>query len=214
MTDLFTAELEGNPEPPGEFSATLKGRTCKQKNPDGTLCGNPLPENSPPGRKYCEEHYVGNGGRAKRRREGRTGEKRPASVNVNVGGPRPTGGKKDQRARETAAGAEAFLKVAATGWAMTGDDICPASVSAGAPRWGEAVGELSKYQPWLANIFAPVGGDNQLGAWLGLLAASVPIVLPVLAHHNLLPDAIGVKLGGVMVAASDLNPQPEQQPTA
>jgi hypothetical protein len=92
----------------------------------------------------------------------------------------------------------------ATGLAMTHDNVCATAVAGGAKQWGDAVGELSKYQPWLQGFFAPAGGDSQLGAWLGFLMATGAIALPVLAHHNMLPASVGAKLGGIMVSADDL----------
>ena len=194
---------------PGEF-ATIPptGRTCRE---DG--CDNPIPDGSHPARKYCDDHFQGRGGRTGRKREGNNGEKAPRLV-VDVGGARKTGGKADQRARDTAAGAAAFANVIATGVAMTGDNVCAGVIAGSAGAWGDAVGELSKYQPWLAQFFAPVGGDSQLGAWLGFVMVTGSIALPVLAHHGLLPDSVGAKLGGAFVAAEQAAAGVADQPAA
>jgi len=184
--------------PPGEFAVVPPtGRHCAEPG-----CENELPDGSHPARKYCDEHFKGKGGRAERVREGRTSERAPKVV-VELGGPRKSGGAKDQRARETAAGAAAFMNVVASGLAVSGDQVCAAAVAGGAAQWGDAVGELSKYQPWLQSFFAPVGGDSQLGAWLGFMMATGAIALPVMAHHGLLPETVGAKLGGMFVAADD-----------
>jgi hypothetical protein len=172
-------------------------RPCAEEGCDGYV-----PSGEHPARKYCDEHFKGRGGRTARKAKGNNGEKPPKLV-VEVGGKRPTGGKSDQRARDTAAGAAAFASVIASGLAMTGDNVCAGVVASQAGQWGDAVGELSKYQPWLASFFAPVGGDSQLGAWLGFFMVTGSIALPVLAHHNLLPDSVGAKLGGAFVAAQD-----------
>jgi hypothetical protein len=177
------------------------GRTCAEKG-----CDNPLPDGSPPARKYCDEHFRGMGGRAARAKAsgtvpGAKAEKAPKLV-VQVG-KETRGGKGDQRARDTAQGAAAFMSVIATGMSMSGDQVCAGAVAGGAAAWGDSVGELSKYQPWLQSFFAPVGGGSQLGAWLGFLMATGAIALPVLAHHGMLPESVGAKLGGVMVAADD-----------
>jgi hypothetical protein len=170
------------------------GRTCKAAG-----CNGVIPDNSHPARKYCDEHFVGNGGSGKRYRADRGGEQAPKLI-VDLGGAKKTSAK-DKRVAETAAGAVAFMNVVATGLAATGDDVCATAIAGGAKGWGDAVGELSKYQPWLASFFAPVGGESQLGAWLGFLLATGAIALPVLAHHNLLPESIGARVGGVFVAA-------------
>lgn len=184
------------------------GRVCAEEG-----CANYLPDGSHPARKYCDEHFQGKGQRAARRREGNNGEKPPRLV-VDVGGKRKSDGMKGQRARDTAQGAAAFAKVIAGGLAMTGDTVCAAAVGSQADAWGEAVGELSKYQPWLAQFFAPVGGDGQLGAWLGFALVTGSIVLPVLGHHNLLPESVGAKLGGVFVAAEQTAASVADQPAA
>lgn len=210
MTDLMT-DMGGDPDAngvgdlegvPGSASGDTPSdrRTCQEPG-----CTNLLPEGSHQARKYCDDHFRGRGGRDQRRREGQTGEKAPKLV-VEVGGKRPTGGKGDQRARETAAGAKAFATVIATGFAMAGDNNCATAVKTQANEWGDAVGELSKYQPWLATFFAPVGEESQLGAWFAFFMTTAGIAVPILAHHELLPKSIAAKVGGVMVAASDVAP--------
>lgn len=211
MTDAMLAGDEAQPDPEspiGGVGDDLEGAPPAAGAPSGRLCQEPgctneLPPGSHQARKYCDEHFRGKGGREQRRREGQSGEKPPRLV-VDLGGKRSTTGKGDQRARETAAGAAAFLGVVATGLAVSGDAVCAGAVSSGAAQWGEAVGELSKYQPWLQSFFAPVGGDNQLGAWLGFMLATGAIALPVMAHHGILPASVGAKLGGVFVAADDV----------
>jgi hypothetical protein len=210
VTDDIALMLTGT-EPPPDATDPDDARVIL---PNGRACAEPgctdfVPDGSHPARKYCDEHFKGRGGRTERKRNGQTGEKPPKLV-VEVGGKRPSGGKSDQRARDTAAGAAAFANVIATGVAMTGDDVCASVIAGAAGQWGDAVGELSKYQPWLAAFFAPVGGDSQLGAWLGFLMVTGSIALPVLAHHNLLPDSVGAKLGGAFVAAqaADAAPAP------
>lgn len=189
----------GDSSVPGEIGGDSdewrSGRVCAE---DG--CENPIPADAHQARKYCDEHFKGHGGRTERRRKGRTGERAPKLV-VDIGGKRPTGGSKDQRARDTAAGARAFLNVVAAGVAASGDNVCAAALVTGGEQWAEAVGELSKYQPWLSTFFAPVGGDSQLGAWLGFLLATGAIALPILAHHGMLPQGVGAKMAGTFVAA-------------
>jgi hypothetical protein len=189
-------------EAAGEFAIVPpNGRPCQEPG-----CPNLLPDGSHPSRKYCEEHFVGKGARGKAK-----AEKAPKLV-VDLGGGKATK-KGDQRVADTAAGAAAFMQVVATGLSVSGDQVCAAAVANGAAQWGQSVGELSKYQPWLQQFFAPVGGDNQIGAWLGFLMATGAIALPVMAHHNLLPQSVGAKLGGVFVAAEGAA-DGSQQPAA
>lgn len=165
------------------------GRVCKTEG-----CDNLLPDGSAPARKYCEVHFVGAKGSAKPK-----AEKAPKLV-LEMGG-KGRGGTKDARAEQTAQGATAFATLLSTGFVMAGDNVCGGAIAAGAPAWGQAVGELSKYQPILSTLFAPAGGDNQFGAILGVLLTTGGMLLPVLAHHGMLPDSLGAKMGGVFVAA-------------
>lgn len=204
MTDTISATGEEAPSGGGEFAVIPpSGRVCQEPG-----CENFLPDGSHPARKYCDEHFVGKG---KTRKDSRTREKPPKLV-VDLGGAK--GQKGDRRAAETAAGATAFMNVVATGLSVTGDDVCAAAVANGAAQWGASVGELSKYQPWLSQFFAPVGGENQLGAWLGFILATGAIALPVMAHHGILPASVGAKLGGVFVAAEQTAGDGSQQPAA
>jgi hypothetical protein len=194
--DIFGGEPAGDDGGgEGEFAVVPPtGRRCKFEG-----CDQPIPDGSHPARKYCEEHFVGKSGNAKKRTE------RAPKLVVDLGGAKKTG-KTDQRAADTAAGALAFANVIATGFAMGSDDVCATAVVNGAPAWAQSVGELSKYQPWLASFFAPVGGESQLGAWLAFLMTTGAIALPVMAHHGILPESIGAKLGGVFVAAEQTVP--------
>lgn len=192
-------------ETPGEFAvAPPNGRICAEQG-----CVNTLPDGSHPARKYCDEHFVGKGQRQARKRAGNNGERPPRLV-VDVGGKRPKDGMKGQRARDTAQGATAFANVIATGISMTGDNVCATAIASQAAAWGESVGELSKYQPWLAQFFAPVGGDSQLGAWLGFGMVTGAMLLPVLAHHGMLPESVGAKLAGAYVAAEQASATADQ----
>jgi hypothetical protein len=195
---LLTGESTADVTDPDNFEPILpNGRVCQQEG-----CSNLLPDGSHPARKYCDEHFVGKGQRAERKRNGNNAERPPRLV-VDVGGPRKTGGKSDQRARDTAQGAAAMLNVVATGFSMAGDQACAAAFVNGTPALSGAIGELSKFHPGISTFFAPVGAESEFGAWLGLLLAAAAIAVPVMAHHGVLPDSVGAKLGGVFVAAQD-----------
>ncbi len=73
-----------------------------------------------------------------------------------------------------------------------------------AAAWGAAVGELSKYQPWLVSIFAPSGGA-QMTAWVTLSMATAPILITVLTHHGLMPASVAEKIGGVASVAGHVD---------
>lgn len=174
-------------------------RPCQKEG-----CDSFVPFGAHMARKYCEAHYVGAGGKV---RDARAKNEKPPKLVVEMGGKasKKTDAK-ERQAAQTAEGAQAFAMFVATTLAVSGDEVCAGAITAGAPAWSQSVGELSKYQPWLTKFFAPVSGENQLGAWLGFILATGTMVLPVLAHHNLLPASVGAKLGGVYVAAAQHDP--------
>lgn len=191
------SQVEGATSTDGESSGpTPEGsRPCQFAG-----CTGFVPPGSHPARKYCDEHFVGANRKAQRK-----GEKAPQTV-INIQSASTKGSAKDKRIADTAAGAAAFMSVIASGLSISGDDVCAAAVQGGAQQWGQAVGELSKYQPALSKFFAPVGGDSQLGAWLGFLLATGAIALPVMAHHGILPESVGAKMAGVFVSAEGAAP--------
>jgi hypothetical protein len=206
MTDSMDAIAGGGglgdgtvPGEPGEFAVVPPtGRRCQRAGCTEGLDGGPgpIPDGSAPARKYCDAHFVGAKGK---NRAGTTKREKAPKLVLELGGNKGKG--KDAAAVETAQGATAFMKVLAAGMASSGDLTCATAIAQGAEPWGQAVGELSKYQPFLQKFFAPAGGDSQLGAWLGFMLTTGAIALPVLAHHGLLPDSLGARMGGVFIAA-------------
>ena len=168
--------------------------------PDGDVCSVPgctnlLPDGHHPWRKKCDEHYSGGTRTVKKRKE------RAPRVVVQLGSDKPPA-RSDRKAAETEKGARAMLQLVAAGVTMSGDQVCAAAIAGGSADLARALGELSKYQPALHKIFAPASASNQLGAWLGVAGASLPIVLVVLSHHHVLPDALAAKIAGVGLAAT------------
>lgn len=191
MTDTFLGD-----ELPAAAPAAANERPCQSPG-----CESSIPEGSHPARKYCDEHFVGKHGKRK-------SEAAPGTV-LNLNLPKPAAANaKDKRAKDTAAGATAFMNLAAAGAAMLAGGQADSPwmkdagvVKAGAQGWGDAVGELSKYQPWISSIFAPVGGDNQAKAIFMVVVATAAIVVPVLGNHGALPGEVGAMMGGMFVAA-------------
>jgi hypothetical protein len=199
VSELDTLTTDDLAEPPGEFTIIPPGarRPCAEEG-----CGDFVPAGSAPARKYCDAHFRGAGGK-----KPKPPKEQPPKLVVDLGGAKKSA-KKDERAAATAAGAAAFMTVIATGVQMSGDDVCSSALAAGAAQWGASVGELSKYQPWLADFFAPAGGQGQLGAWLGFTMATGAVLLPIMAHHGILPESIGARVAGTMVAASNVGNDP------
>jgi len=130
------------------------------------------------------------------------GDKKPTTVNINLPQP-PKANTKDKRAQEVAAGAQAFLTLIASGVALAGDDVCAAAWNTQIPQIAAQLGELSRFHPGIAKLFAPIGEESELGAWLGLRFAMAPAVIATLSHHHMMPNALAQKIAGVAVAATE-----------
>ena len=108
--------------------------------------------------------------------------------------------RKDARAQEVAAGAETMLGLVVMGLGLTGDDVCTAAWAAAVPQIAAQLGELSKYHPGLAKFFVSSGVGGEGTVWIGLGFAVAPALLATLAHHNMLPQGLAVKIGGITAA--------------
>jgi hypothetical protein len=121
-----------------------------------------------------------------------------------MGGTRPKGGAKNDQAAKTAAGATTFLVVMSTAMAAMGNEKDAMAIQGGAQLWGQSMGELGKYHNWVNQLFAPVGGEGPMGAYIGVFLASMAIALPIMDNHGWLPQSVGVKLAGAAVAAEQM----------
>lgn len=137
----------------------------------------------------------------------------PGTVNLNVNVPKPTSkaGKDAARLAKTAQGAESFANMTAAGLTFINQTDDASIVAANAAAFGAAIGELAIYQPWLSTIFAP-GGEmtGEVAAWLGLLAVTGAIVVPIGARHGWIPEkyaaAFGVAVSAPTVVAAENEP--------
>jgi hypothetical protein len=101
------------------------------------------------------------------------------------------------------AGATGMMQTIGMLMAMAGDAQCSEAVMAGAANWGKAMGELSRYQPGLVKVFAPTGeATGQAFAWVGVFAATVGVMTPVLVHHGAIKPELALKITGGITAAS------------
>jgi hypothetical protein len=175
------------------FDNPVNARICKE--PD---CDNPLAPDAHAFARYCPEDAPDKAKPAGKR--GRPRKDTPPKIVFEVNS---KGGTENAQVQRITKGAAAYFKMAAGGVAMMGDETCADAIAKGIPQMAAAFGELSKYQPWVGKFFAPISASDQTAAWLGVAVASAPILIPVLAHHGILPEKIGVILGGVMVGATE-----------
>lgn len=173
-------------------------------------CGLNIPGHGQDGfshaRKFCDFHSAES---KKNRSRKKKGDTPPVDVSINLGTP---GGRTaaDKRVAKVAAGATQMAQTIGTIIAVGGDAECGAAVINGAPTWGQAIGDLSRYQPVLEKVFAPSGEITGQGfAWIAALAATAGIAVPILAHHNLISPAMASKfVGGTMAFTGMAGEQP------
>jgi hypothetical protein len=164
------------------------GKPCAE---DG--CDDFVPPGAHNRQIYCEFHKV-----PKNRKRVPRGDKAP--INVTFGAAKTTGKSAEaQRAQRVAKGASSMIKMAGAGFALAGDTTCAAAFVNGSESFGQAMADLSKYQPWIATIFAPAGeATGQASAWFAAALATAGIAIPVMSHHGMISDNIANKFAGVM----------------
>lgn len=202
MTDLLEATGEA------EAEAVLCHRVTK-----GVACTMPLPREGEPGyhpkRLYCDAHQP-KGSAAKRKLKGNPDEGTPTKViNNNFTVKTPTSKTKvsgDLAAVEDAA--TQMLNLLPMVLAMFGDEVCPPEIQKSIPAVAHQLAVLSKYHPVIKKLLTGGTGTGETMVWLGLAVAISPVIITVLAHHNLVGDKLAEKLayvaamGGVFAAAT------------
>ncbi len=179
--------------------STLGRRICNEDE-----CENFLPLDAHRFQRYCEVHARPARPKPGANKRTRTRRDAPPKVVIDLG---QRGAKASSpQTKKVENGAKAALGLIGVGVTMMGDQVCGSAIAAGAADFGKALGELSKYQPIIAKIFAPASASDQAAAWLTVGMATLPILIPVLAHHKLLPAQVGMLLGGVAHAAAQPNP--------
>jgi hypothetical protein len=142
--------------------------------------------------RYCDEH-----------RKAKKGDRKPTNIRFQVGSAGGGRSAEAQRKAKVRAGATSMMSMVASGVAMTGDQFCAEAIASGADSWAKSMADLSVYQPWIANIFAPTGDiTGQMTAWIAAVICTAGIAVPVLAHHNMVPPSVAEKFGAVMVVSA------------
>jgi hypothetical protein len=142
-------------------------------------------------------HPSSKGGKEKRRAT----STQKTTVNLNVG---KRSGKGPENVAKTAQGATSFANMVAAGLALGGQAADASVVATHAETWGQAIGDLSQYQPWLVKVFAPSEAiTGQGAAWAAVIIASAAIMVPVAVNHGWLAPETAGKLGVVAGAAAE-----------
>lgn len=174
-------------------------RLCPWPHPEtGELCGLPIPAGAHHSRVYCDLHKEGGPGRKTKR------DKAPKSVNLNVKVPTAPGPKAKPTSDEerVTAAMLGYLGLAEGLFRMANDEVCADALKKAAPQLAASVGQLAKYHPGMVKVLAPLKATGEATAWLSLVVAVAPLVIAILAHHELIDKTLATRLG-VMSMASE-----------
>ena len=183
--DLSGIGYVGHPEPSrDDGGAAESGYVRDHDRPCQRLgCPDFLPVGAIKTQKYCPEHQP-----KKKKLLGGPSGPLPPRVTINV--PKTGASKADSDAAKVEAGALSMFSLAATGLALV-DPVCAKAIYDAVPAIARQLGELSKFQPVLKKIFTPGEGTDESLAWVGLFLVTSPVIVAILAHHNLLkPETV------------------------
>lgn len=141
-------------------------------------------------RKFCDEHKT-----TKKK------DKAPRSVSVNVNtssGRR--GGGKDKEIEAVRAQAGQLLTLVQIVLLSLGQPDDATDVGVHKQAVADAVAELARYEDWLRRLAS--GGETtaRAMAWVGVVAAAVGMLVPILARHNVIPANLAQMVGSAVPA--------------
>jgi ribosomal protein L37E len=210
MTDLADVSREtSDDEFPQSVIKNEPGRNGVPRATECITCGTPLPEKGEEGyhpqRKYCvscgapSDAKKGKKTKSSTRTRTKVGpagdEPAPRSVTNNFTIKASTG--KTKLSNEIAAveeGATYMLGFAPMIMAALGDTVCPEALSQAIPDIARQLAVLSKYHPFIRKIFVSGEGSGEFMAWIGLLITISPVIVTVLAHHELISGKVGERI--------------------
>lgn len=152
-----------------------------------------------PQQKYCPEHQT-NAGPTKKKVTADKDQPRPTSVTNNIKVTLPGASKSkpiDGTAKAVEEGAAAMLGLLPVLFAAIGDEACSTIFSRQIPAIAHQLGEVARYHKGLEKFFAGAEGTGELFAWVGLVAVTLPALIAVLLHHNLVKGALAERLQAI-----------------
>lgn len=185
--------------------SVVKHEPGRNGEPVATMCVtcgvNPLPKKGEKGyhpqRKYCGNPCGPPTQKKRRVKVTPSGaDELPPSIQntFNVTIPKPSSSKLDARQSAVEQGFIDMMGLIPMAMAAFGDEVCPPTIKAALPGIAHQVAILSKYHPVLAKIFADGELPGELVAWFGLILATSPAVIAVLAHHELVPPLVAERV--------------------
>ncbi len=201
MTDLLDEVLDDE--------VVLSGPPCAREG-----CGSSIPGPGQPGyhsmRRYCDAHQPRTSPGAVKRRAKVTpplDETPPQRVITNNFTVKVPPSPKKAAPSPTAVveeGAAAMLAFIPMVLAAFGDEQCPPAIAEAIPAIAHQLGVLSAYHPWIKKIFASGENSGEMLAWVGLIIVTSPVVITILAHHNLVSGKLAERLAYVSALGSAL----------
>lgn len=154
-------------------------------------CGLPLPSDGQPGyhpqRKYHNECRPNPVKKKTTRVTPNPGEPSPKSVTNNFKVEvKTTKTKESDVLKEVEEGAAYLLGFVPMILALTGDEVCSSVLSEATPAIAHQLAMLTKFHPGLKKVFVSGEGTGEAMAWIGLMITLSPVIITILAHHNLL----------------------------
>lgn len=194
MTTIEFPPLEGTLAPPPDVYCA--------KVIDGVACTNVLPKPDEPGyhamKRYCDEHAPKQSTGAKKRQARVAPDAdapAPKSVTNNfVLKSSPSRAKSSPAIAAVEEGAAQMLNLIPMIMAMTGDEVCPPEIAKAIPAIAHQLAVLSTYHPFIKKIFASGESTGEAMAWLGLIIATSPVIIAILAHHDLVSGKIAERI--------------------
>jgi len=179
-----------------------------QKPLGDSICAIPLPVGHHPSRKYCDDHQPA-ASKPKKKIKTSEGEVPPKSININIKGPQAKKPKANSDGQAVQDGAERMLGLLPLIFAMSGDTQCAEALSNGIPQIAAQLGALTEYHPGLKKIFAPGESTGEAMAWIGLTIAVAPVIIAILAHHDLISPKMAQTFAVFSTMASGAEPDGE-----
>lgn len=214
MSDLL--DNLGAPIDPEIFAISeVKNEPGRNGVPPATncvKCGLALPVKGEEGyhvqRKYHDECRP-KPTKAKTKVTPNTSDPSPKSVTNNFKVTVNTPKAKDDALKEIEEGATYLLGFVPMILALTGDEVCSSVLSEAVPAIAHQLAILSKYHPGIKKLFISGEGTGEAMAWVGLVITLSPVIIAVLAHHNILKGKAAERLSeaatymGLIAKAAD-----------
>ena len=191
-TASITEDPPGSVLDPEALAAELSARGVELCS----KCGlNPVRDYAGRGAKpsTCEACHAQRNNRAQRP---------PRTVRVTVGAPRSRPKGQDP-AELVRARAQAVCQQIAVVLYIAGQEQDSAVIAQSAEPWSMAVGELSRYEPWIVQLAKGGEVSGRAVAWLGFTVATASMLVPVMLNHNLIPEGKLRQLVGQVIATAE-----------